>query len=425
MIHRNFSSVRLIACGLLLVVFFASCRKEAMDIQSPNNRRCTSYVEQFEAVWEGLDHTYVMWDQDTVDWDARYEKYRPIFASFDANGVDSATYVNTWKEVLSGLLDHHMALFLWNPTPGHKYCVLVSPNKLSRTTDYTTQVQILRRQPGVTEFVEYNDTTGRYVSSVFCLLPGKSAGKKIAYLRFSEFNMGSLDTVTAPAAARVPFNAFYGEGDSTWFTGVTNGAVTRDNVESIIIDLRGNTGGNANDISKCITSLFQDKFHWGYTRYKQGPGRFDYTGWEPLEFSCPKSHLATAKPIVVLADANSVSCSELSTYMLKNIPNGYFIGERTFGGTCALSPNTDLTFNIFYSGCFGDQKLYDKQVPTHPEYFSYYMYSGTYKVVTTKYESLEGVGVQPDKEVPYSKSELEAGIDSQLNSALQYLRNGK
>lgn len=128
---------------------------------------------------------------------------------------------------------------------------------------------------------------------------------------------------------------------------------------------------------------------------------------------------------MVLADANSVSCSELSTYMLKNIPNGYFIGERTFGGTCALSPNTDLTFNIFYSGCFGDQKLYDKQVPTHPEYFSYYMYSGTYKVVTTKYESLEGVGVQPDKEVPYSKSELEAGVDNQLNSALQYLRNGK
>jgi C-terminal processing protease CtpA/Prc len=219
-----------------------------------------------------------------------------------------------------------------------------------------------------------------------------------------------------------PLKAFYG---NEYLKGISNGAAARADVESIIIDLRGNPGGSLSDISPAIGSLMQDHFHWGYTRYKQGPGRYDYTGWEPLVFTCPKNHLATAKPIVVLSDVSSVSCSELSTYILKSIPNGYFIGEKTFGGTCALSPNTDITFNIYYSGCFGDQKLYEKRVPTHAEDFAYFMYSGTYKVVTSSYESLEGVGVEPDKVVPYNKSELEAGVDNQLNSALQYLRNGK
>lgn len=425
MIHKNFSSVRLIACSLLLVLFFVSCRKEAMDIQSPNNRPCTSYLEQFEAIWEGLDHTYVMWDQDTVDWDARYEKYRPIFASFDANGVDSATYVNTWKGVINGLLDHHMTLFLWNPSEGHKYLIKMAPHRPSRVTKYATQVEILKRQSGISNFIEYSDTTGKYVSSVFCLLPGKSTGKHIAYLRLSEFNMSTLFDKSAPADARAPFRAFYGDGDTAWFTGVTNGAVGKSDVESIIIDLRGNPGGSVSEISPFIGSLLQNMFHWGYTRYKQGLNRMDYTGWEPLEFECPRSHLKEAKPIVVLSDANSVSCAELSTYILKTIPNGTFIGESTYGGTCALSPNTDVTFNLFYTGCFGDQQLYEKNKPTHPEDFSYFMYSGTYQVVTTEYKSLEGVGVTPDIEVPYNDSELSAGVDSQLNRALQYLRTGK
>ena len=55
MTHRNFSSARLITYSLITLVFFSSCRKEELDIQSPNNRRCSTYLEQFEAIWEGLD----------------------------------------------------------------------------------------------------------------------------------------------------------------------------------------------------------------------------------------------------------------------------------------------------------------------------------------------------------------------------------
>ena len=421
---KKYSNIKFLVCSLALFVSLTSCRKEPLDIPNPNTRSCTTYSEQFEAVWQGIDHNYVLWSRDTVDWDARYEKYKPIFASFDEKGVDSATYVKTWTECTKGLLDHHMTIILWNPRNpgGQPFVKAFFPGRTNpnHTTDFDAQVSALSKQQGVTDLVTYKDPNGKFMNSAFCLLPGKTAGKHIAYFRFSQFNLGSLDS--ASDAVKAPFRAFYGDSLGR---GIYNGAASRDDVESIIIDLRGNPGGDVSNISPLIVSLMQSQCNFGYSRYKQGLGRLDYTGWVPVQFSLPNNHLAAPKPIVMLADNNSISCAELSTHIIKSLPNGKVIGERTYGATCSLVPNTDIAFDVYYSGCFGDYNLYDKFEPTQPDKFAYYVYTSTYDMVTSEYKSLEGVGVQPDIEVLYDAASLASGVDNQLERALQYLRTNK
>ncbi len=420
MTKMNFFNIKLLAGSLVLLLLVTSCRKEPLDIQSPLTRTCTTYSEQFEAVWEGIDHTYVLWSRDTVDWDARYEKYRPIFASFDANGVDSATYVSTWQKCTEGLLDHHMAIILWNPVG--KFTTVITPakNDYGHVTNYDAQVAALKAQSGISQYVDYKDNNRKFVNSVFCLLPGKTEGKYIAYFRFSKFDVASMNR--APNEALLPFAAFYGDSLGR---GIHNGAADREDVESIIVDLRNNIGGNVNEISPFIVSLLQDYANFGYSRYKQGLGRLDYTGWLPVQINCPKYHLTTPKPIVALTDINTVSCAEMSAQIIKNLPNGTVIGERTYGATCSLAPNM-ITIDMYYSGCFGDSNMYNNLKPAlaNQNEFRYYVYSATFDIVTTEYQTLEGVGVKPDIEVLYDATSLASGRDNQLERALQYLRTG-
>lgn len=431
MYHRHISRISILACCFVLMSLLSSCRKEALVIESPNTRRCTTYLEQFEAVWQGIDHLYVLWERDTVDWDARYKRFRPVFEAFDARGnnnpVDSAEYHQAWINATKGLLDRHMGIFLYNPHLKKIFFVRPASNSYSHQTDYRAQIEVLKRQPGISDFVEYYKTPNKFFNSAFCMLPGKTSGNKIAYFRFDSFSLtGLVDSQFVDKNSLIaPLCAFY--GDKYW-DGITNGAPNSDEVESIIIDLRGNPGGNANDIKYLIGCLMQDDFHYGYSRLKEGLGRLDYTVWNSFWISSPKNHINKVKPIVVLTDINSVSCSELSTHTLKSLPNVKVIGERTFGGFCAVVPQTDKFFDVLYSGCFGDHNLGEDNAMnkiTYPNEFGHFVYCGTFDVVTTDYKSLEGEGVKPDIEVLYNASALASGTDPQLERALQYLRTGK
>ena len=42
MYHRHISRISLLACSFVLMSLLSSCRKEALVIESPNTRRCTT-----------------------------------------------------------------------------------------------------------------------------------------------------------------------------------------------------------------------------------------------------------------------------------------------------------------------------------------------------------------------------------------------
>ena len=61
--NKQSSIIKIVACGLALVALFVSCLKEPIELDNPNTTYCTSYVHQFQTVWEGIDHTYVLWER--------------------------------------------------------------------------------------------------------------------------------------------------------------------------------------------------------------------------------------------------------------------------------------------------------------------------------------------------------------------------
>lgn len=423
----------------LAALLFVSCRKEPLEFTNPNNRArtCKSYTQQFEAVWQGMNQGYMFWDADTVDWDARYDKYLPVFKKFDANPdkVALRDWRDAWEGLFDGMLDHHMSVMVWNPRFWNGWTV--SPGNLEVTsrdyyhwTDRGAQVSALQKISGIEEYCGCNPIylgDMSFPGSYFALLPGKKdTGKKIAYFRLTSFQfMEHVNDVNAlwfqqyVYTYTAPLIAFFGD----YTKGMTKSAwPNSDQVESIIIDVRGNNGGSTADLNTLIGCLAQSPNHVGYTRVKEGLGRLDYSAWTRYMVNPPANHLLNAKPIVVLADVNSVSCAELTTMFIKNLPNGTFIGERTYGAVGALMPNSQQSHDMFYNGCFGDYYYFDNGQPYDTKAFEYYVYTSNYHFVDVDKQNVEGRGVIPDIEVKYDEAKLSQGIDVQLNAALDFLR---
>lgn len=417
---KKISSFILLSSLLLLSV---SCRKESPELTNPNNRYCRTYLEQFQAVWEGMDQSYMYWAEDSVDWDARYEEFQPVFAEFDTRDrnhpVSEWEYQMAWYGLFEGLRDHHLAGYFWDPKV--KSLARVSPGTNEYNHDYAGGLQVLalKHRDDISELVYYEGNAAPH--SYFCLIKGKEEGKYIAYLRFSSFSYAGqyyYDDAMAPFRAFFGYSLSDGMGEGGW--------ADNENVESIILDVRENGGGNLSDLTTYMASLIRQPVQLGYTRVKEGMGRLDYSAWSPFVINPADRHLSTEKPIVVLADIHSASCAELTTLLIKSLPNGTFIGERTFGATGALWSNSETMHDLFYNGCFGDYDLWEiaseGSRPTNKKNFAYYVYTSTFNMVDNDHNPIEGYGVTPDIEVKYSYRELQEGRDPQLLRAIKYLR---
>lgn len=414
--------IALALAALTLLAGLSSCRKDKLELVNPNAIYCKTFSQQFEMLWHGMDQSYLFWEYDTVDWDARYEKYKPIFQEFDSRrtAVSQTEYQQAIAGLFAGLTDHH--LFVSAIAPKGNASAYYSPGSEEvgsrpgyHWTDRRLQVNALGRVKGVSD-TAFWDGDEQTPATYFALIPA-NGDKKIAYFRFSDFSLYSMwlmrNKLLHGVSAQEPIHRFYGarygEGISD-FDG-SYGWASSDQVSGIIFDVRGNGGGNVSDLTPFVASLFQESLLWGYSRIKEGIGRLDYSAWTEFWLRCPSKHLKSDKPIVVLADVNSVSCAEITTQAIKSLPNGTFIGERTYGAT---GPLTSISQEAFYSGSFGNLGEY-----------GYYVYTSYMDMNTAEHQSLEGKGIVPDIEVPYDEYALRGGSDTQLNRAIEYIRTGK
>lgn len=428
----------------VMVLTFVSCRKEPLDMVNPNSRICKSYLQQFETVWQGMDQGYVFWDKDTIDWDKRYEQYRPVFAEFDSRPANNPVTFNEYWEaytgLFEGLLDHHLRGRFYSPkgVPRGSCEAWVSPgqnnyyHQTGSAYERSLQLRVLQKKAirGTylsSEPFSYGsfDVPGTY----FCLIEGANEGELIAYFRFTSFSIMQMyayhTALPNSVTVQAPVKAFYGP---RYYEGITTGAgyANNDSVVGLIIDVRGNLGGSVADLEPIIGSLAQSDTRVGYTRVKEGFGRLDYSAWSESIVKCPRQHLNKEKPIVVLADVSSASCAELATMLIKSLPNGVFVGERTYGAVGGLysGGSTNIYHDLFYGGCFGDYNYFENGPDPYSDIFSYYVYTSTFHMVDKDFNDVEGVGVQPDKEVRYSRKRLEDGYDDQLDRAIRYIRVG-
>ena len=121
------------------------------------------------------------------------------------------------------------------------------------------------------------------------------------------------------------FSAGIGDGnldEMLLYLGVCNG---------LIIDVRGNGGGNLTTSSKLAARFTNERVHVGYLQHKTGPGHSDFSDPEPLYID-PSDGVRWQKPVVVLTNRHSYSATNDFVNSMRCFPQVTLVGDRTGGG---------------------------------------------------------------------------------------------
>ena len=258
----------------------------------------------------------------------------------------------------------------------------------------------------------FNELANRYA---YLLLKGN-----IAYLYFSDFALSyylnkeyTNEGFPNASEATLAHIKKVEEVWNSWFNTIQE-LHKAGKLGGVIIDVRNNGGGSMNDYRYVLGSLIPSGgFEIGQARYRRGTGRLDYSPLMPAYApTMDEEHALITKPIVVLANCASVSMAEITSLGTKYIDNATLIGKRTWGGLCGLIGNEFFSYN--YTGHIGEEG----KTPV-------YVYLPLVAQFTREGQLLEGVGVTPDIEVDLDVKQLRStGKDTQLDRALQFIRNG-
>lgn len=234
------------------------------------------------------------------------------------------------------------------------------------------------------DIAELEYKKGANTEVIVCLIDGK-----YAYLKLSDYY---LSTSRHDDVARTAYEH--------WLE-----MCFRPSTQGIILDNRGNLGGDSRDMEMVVSPFLTQDMVLGYNRTKNGPGRLDYTPW--AENNIHKAQQTrTDIPYVVLADIWSASMGEITTAAIKALPQGHFIGERTFGALGGSATAYDpITYEALTIGELGS-------IGKH-----HHIQTSTYQYKLAEGGLLEGVGVTPDQEV------LNTDYCIQLDAAINYLNS--
>jgi len=382
--------------ALIAVCVSASCRKDLPQINDPANTISGNFSEVFDSYWNGMNNNYVFWDIDTVNWDNVYKQYKPLFAKlnlYDSNDVKKGyTY---FKQMTAGLVDSHYDLSFNDPWLVDSPSIDPAYERKVASPDYHDPIDILHFYNNIPRF--YLDrgavrgftnvgTTKQYVAV------SGTINQDILYFFFSGFALKQLyKTDTANGVKEI---------EQYFFDKLANTT----NIKGVIIDVRGNPGGALEDLNFLLGRMIDKQLDFGYTRSKQGNGRLDYSPWAPAFVTPQTGARNITAPIVMLADAWSVSMAEMTTMAVKSLPNGHFVGERTWGA------NGPLIGNVYFNG---------------GQFSTDYIQQTYTSSLMLKYRDgkiYEGIGFSPDVEVKYDAAALATGQDKQLEAAIGLIR---
>jgi hypothetical protein len=384
----------LLLCPLLFFFFlFSSCRKELSNIQTPENYTGASFSSVFDAFWNGMNNNYVFWDIDNTNWDAMYRKYKPLFDKLDINNTsDVKKSVQYFREMSAGLIDSHFDLS-FNPP--------IADSFVSPSYERKANAGILRDHYLFYDYDARNYLDSGYVyghdslnakSDTIEAVSGTIAKGAVLYLGFNRFGLKS-SYAGAPNSVQKALQFFidYLHNPPVGFRGV-------------VIDVRGNGGGDLNDLNFLVGNLISDKLKIGFTRYKSGNGRLDYTPWADAIVTPQPGAKSVAVPVVALTDIYSTSMAELTAMSIRLLPKGHTVGETTWGANGPLTQNI-----VFNGGQF-----------TAANFVFAYTSSAAFKYIDGNI--YEGKGFPPEYPVPFNLSDFQNKGDLQLEKALSLMR---
>jgi len=374
--------------AVLAIFTFSSCHKEVTATNQTGNTPTGNFSQVFQDFWTQMNNNYVFWSIDTTNWDNMYSIYKPKFESL--NLYDSADNIKAYgyfKEMVDGLSDSHYTLFPNGGTiqPAHdrKLKNVAFIENMFGTAPYSPSVDGRFYYTNALDSLYLGDkvvgvdTTGS--NKDMYAVAGMITNSNTLYFSFSKFALVS-EYQGGSASIKKVLDYFFKQ--------LTNTSVT-----GLIIDVRGNGGGDIADLNFLVGSLIATPLQIGYSRSKNGTGRLDYTPWAPAVVTPRAGAMAFTKPIVVLADGESVSMAELTTMSLKRLSNTTVVGDTTWGANGPLTDNS-----VFNAGSFNFGNVYTNiETGSTAYYGNAYTSSTQFRYIDDKI--YEGKGFPPDVDI--------------------------
>ena len=396
---------------IILAGILMGCRQRGdvyFDPNDPINMQYTTYAAQFEAIWRGMNTHYVFWSQDPTDWDAIYQNMLPRFQELDskyqADGStpDSLTLVNLYAEATKTLIDHHLKLYVRDIHTGQE-CAYCPGREEVLQRDYVVdqQYSAAAMKEAIDGFVSSGALNegkwGQLDKNINFFGIRYVDDKKIAYLWQNSYKM----TESLKREGETELEKQYIQNIRSWLDMCLND----ENLLGIILDNRCNNGGSTNDLDIAIGSFIGERLHYADLRYKEGSGRYEYTDWIPAYVDVNDNHRnleAEKIPYVVLTNAFSISMAEITSQIIKNLPTGCMIGERTYG---AHGQSNDYT-TVFHDGAIGSTSG------------NHYIFTSNLQTRFVNESVLEGTGITPTKSI----LQLESGYSGAMLKAIDYIK---
>jgi len=193
----------------------------------------------------------------------------------------------------------------------------------------------------------------------------------------------------------ISFNRFRPDAASDFGRALSRLADT----DGVIVDLRGNPGGNIGAMLSIAQSFFPET-RLVLTRRTRSLAMPDDDSWRPKipsEVRINGSSSAYTHPIAILIDGYSASASELLATVLREQRGAYIVGRPSCG--CVVGVRS-AGYKLAGGGA---------------------LYVAETGFVTPQGNRMEGAGIHPDREVALTLADLRAGVDRDLAVAREWI----
>ncbi|MDO5016977.1 MAG: S41 family peptidase [Porphyromonas sp.] len=297
--------LRLLLIALNLVWIAGGC--------IPDEPVNSNYTDNFEALWKIIDERYCFLEEKGINWDQVHTHYSARLQKGQWNDI---TFFRLMEEMLNELKDGHVNLY-------SNFDISVYPI----TPDPTTGLNIYARQ--------------RHLSGQLMLSGG---------MRYGLYSTENKEVTFGYMA----YGSFSNSVGNILFI-----SKLFENADAIILDIRGNGGGSVENADKLASFFLKEKTLVGYTVYKTGPGRRDFSAPKANYISPHSSVNITEKPVFVLQDRSTYSAANDFLYKVSYADNITRIGEMS-GGGAGMPASAELPngWKIRYSAV----KSYDRDM---------------------------------------------------------------
>jgi carboxyl-terminal processing protease len=347
-------TIRKCTCTILIaVVVFYGC-DEMMVGPDPED----TPENNFDIFWNDFDRYYAQFSLRHIDWDSVYTLYHLQISP----STSDRQLFDIFSDIVLGINDMHVSLY--TPLGNVQWKSMVPASYPSR--------RIVN--------------AGKYVRS------GAPQSSVFEYR-----------TCQDPVIGYIIIQSFVGQGGGLSKTDPRYLAIDDilsqwKNMKGIIIDVRGNGGGNSTN-AETVAGRFADQSRvYLYRRQKNGLGKDTFSSWQSMSIE-PKGSYQFLKPVVVLTSRVTSSAAEMFVMAMQNLPQITIVGDTTGGGVG--SP-------VF------------RELPN----------GWTYRLSTeitadAQGRIIEGVGVFPDVPVLTTAADSANGIDRMLEKGIELIHNSQ